>query len=140
MVVLTVRPLRRRVGPSLMSVVAAFGLGAVLLGLTGSYVVAFAALLVMGGADAVSVFIRSNIVPLATPEDMRGRVLAVEYVFIGGSNELGGFKSGVAGAVLGVAGAVVFGGVGALVVVAIWWAAFPELRNIDRFAEVRPNT
>ena len=138
MVALTMRPLRRRVGPSLMAVVAAFGVGAVVLGLTRAYAVAFAALLVMGAADAVSVFIRSTLVPLATPEEMRGRVMAVEYVFIGGSSELGAFKSGVAGAVLGVAGAVVFGGAGTLAVVAIWWFAFGELRAIDRFAEVRP--
>ena len=140
MVVLSVRPLRRRVGPSLMGVVAAFGMGAIMLGLTRSYSVAFVALLVMGAADSVSVFVRSNLVPLATPEEMRGRVLAVEYVFIGGSSELGAFKSGVAAALLGVAGAVVFGGVGTLAVVAIWWSAFPELRTIDRFAEVRPET
>ena len=138
MVALSVRPLRRRVGPSLMAVVAAFGVGVVVLGLTRSYIVAFAALLVVGGADAVSVVIRSTIVPLATPEEMRGRVMAVEYVFIGGSSDLGAFKSGVAGALLGVAGAVVLGGVGTLAVVAIWWLAFPELRNIDRYAEVTP--
>ena len=138
MVALAVRPLRRRVGPSLLGVVAAFGVGAIVLGLTGSFIVAFAALLVMGGADAVSVFIRSTLVPLATPEDMRGRVMAVEYVFIGGSSELGAFKSGVVGAVLGVAGAVVFGGVGAVAVVAVCWVVYPELRGIDRFAEVRP--
>ncbi len=139
MVALAVRPLRRRVGPSLLAVVAAFGVGAVVLGLTRVYVVAFAALAVMGAADAVSVFIRSALVPLATPEEMRGRVMAVEYVFIGGSSELGAFKSGVAGAVLGVAGAVVFGGVGTLAVVAIWWFAFGELRSIDRFTEARPD-
>ena len=124
----------------MMGVVAAFGMGAIMLGLTRSYSVAFVALLVMGAADSVSVFVRSNLVPLATPEEMRGRVLAVEYVFIGGSSELGAFKSGVAAALLGVAGAVVFGGVGTLAVVAIWWSAFPELRTIDRFAEVRPET
>jgi len=139
MIALSVRPLRRRVGTSLMAVVAAFGMGAVVLGLTRLYVVAFAALLVMGAADAVSVFIRSALVPLATPEEMRGRVMAVEYVFIGGSSELGAFKSGVAGAVLGAAGAVVFGGAGALAVVAIWWFAFGELRSIDRFEEARPD-
>lgn len=138
--VLAVRPLRRRVGPLLMLAVAVFGLGTILLGLTHSYVVAFAALLVLGGADSVSVFIRSTLVPLATPEAMRGRVMAVEYVFVGGSNELGGFESGVAAAVLGVAGSVVFGGVGTLVVVAAWWWLFPELRSIDRFAQVRPDT
>ena len=140
MAALSVRPIRRRVGPSLIAVVAAFGVGAVVLGLTRSFIVAFAALLVMGGSDAVSVVIRSTIVPLATPEEVRGRVMAVEYVFIGGSSELGAFKSGVAGALLGVAGAVVLGGVGTLAVVAIWWLAFPELRHIDRYAEVSPAT
>ena len=140
MAALSVRPIRRRVGPTLIAVVAAFGVGAVVLGLTRSFIVAFAALLVMGGADAVSVVIRSTIVPLATPEEVRGRVMAVEYVFIGGSSELGAFKSGVAGALLGVAGAVVLGGVGTLAVVAIWWLAFPELRHIDRYAEVSPAT
>ena len=140
MAALSVRPIRRRVGPSLIAVVAAFGVGAVVLGLSRSFIVAFAALLVMGGTDAVSVVIRSTIVPLATPEEVRGRVMAVEYVFIGGSSELGAFKSGVAGALLGVAGAVVLGGVGTLAVVAIWWLAFPELRHIDRYAEVSPAT
>ena len=140
MVVLSVRPLQRRVGPALLAAVATFGVGTIVLGLTHSYIVAFVALLVLGGADAVSIFVRGTIVPLATPEEMRGRVLAVEYVFIGGSNELGAFESGVAGALLGVAGAVVFGGVGTLAVVAIWWFLFPELRSIDRFAEVHPDT
>ena len=140
MVVLSVRPLQRRVGPLLMAVVAVFGVGTIVLGLARSYIVAFAALMVLSGADSVSIFIRSTIVPLATPEEMRGRVLAVEYVFIGGSNELGAFESGVAGALLGVAGAVVFGGVGTLAVVAVWWLAFPELRSINRFAEVCPDT
>ncbi len=140
MVVLSVRPLQRRVGPSLLAAVGVFGVGTIVLGLTRSYVVAFIALLVLGGADAVSIFIRGTVVPLATPEEMRGRVLAVEYVFIGGSNELGAFESGVAGALLGVAGAVIFGGVGTLAVVAIWWMAFPELRSIDRFVEVSPDT
>ena len=139
MLTLSVRPLQRRVGPSLLGSVALFGVGTIALGLTRSYVIAFVALLVLGGADAVSIFVRGTIVPLATPEEMRGRVLAVEYVFIGGSNELGGFRSGVTAALLGVAGAVVFGGAGTLAVVAIWWLVFPELRRIDRFIEVRPD-
>ena len=139
MVVMAVRPLSRRVGPMLMLMVGVFGVGTIVLGVTRSYVVAFAALLVLSGADAVSVFIRSTVVPLSTPEEMRGRVLAVEYVFIGGSNELGAFESGVAGALLGVAGAVVLGGVGTLAVVAVWWLAFPELRSMDRFSQVRPD-
>ena len=140
MLALSVRPLQRRVGPTLLAAVGLFGVGTIALGLTRSYVVAFIALMVLGGADAVSIFIRGTVVPLATPEEMRGRVLAVEYVFIGGSNELGAFESGVAGALLGVVGAVVFGGVGTLAVVAIWWVIFPELRRIDRFVEVRPDT
>ena len=139
MLALSVRPLQRRIGPSLLGSVALFGVGTIALGLTRSYIVAFVALLVLGGADAVSIFVRGTIVPLATPEEMRGRVLAVEYVFIGGSNELGGFRSGVTAALLGVAGAVVFGGVGTLAVVAAWWMLFPELRRIDRFSEVRPD-
>ena len=140
MVTMAVRPLRQRVGPVLMLVVAIFGAGTIVLGLTRSYVVAFAALLVLSAADSISVFIRSTLVPLATPEAMRSRVMAVEYVFIGGSNEIGAFESGVAGAVLGIAGAVVFGGVGTLVVVAVWWLLFPELRSIDRVERVRPDT
>ena len=140
MLALSVRPLQRRVGPWLLGSVALFGVGTIALGMTRSYLVAFVALLVLGGADAVSIFVRGTIVPLATPEEMRGRVLAVEYVFIGGSNELGGFRSGVTAALLGVAGAVVFGGVGSLAVVAAWWLMFPELRRIDRFSEVRPDS
>ena len=140
MAVLAVRPLTRRVGPTLMAAVAMFGLGTIALGLTGSYAVAFIALLVLSGADSVSVFVRSTLVPLATPENMRGRVMAVEYTFVGASNELGAFESGVAGALLGVAGAVVFGGLGTLAVVAVWWMLFPELRGIDRFNQVRPET
>ncbi|MXW96214.1 MAG: MFS transporter [Acidimicrobiaceae bacterium] len=140
MLTLSVRPFQRRVGPALLGSVALFGVGTIVLGLTRSYVVAFVALLVLGGADAVSIFVRGTIVPLATPEEMRGRVLAVEYVFIGGSNELGGFRSGVTAALLGVAGAVVFGGAGTLAVVAAWWMVFPELRRIDHFSEVRPDT
>jgi hypothetical protein len=81
----------------------------------------------------VSVFVRATLVPLVTPEDRRGRVLAVENVFIGASNELGAFESGVAGQLLGPAGATVLGGVGTLVVAGSWWFAFPALRDVDRF-------
>ena len=137
---LAVRPLRGHVGRVMMAAVGVFGLGTVMLGLTRSFVVALAALIVLSGADSVSVFVRSTLVPLATPESMRGRVMAVEYVFVGASNELGAFESGVAGGLLGVAGAVVFGGVGTLVVVVAWWLLFPELRSIDRFVQVRPDT
>ena len=90
----------------------------------------------LAGADAVSVFIRATIVPLATPDHMRGRVMAVENVFIGASNELGAFESGVAGSLLGVGPAVTLGGVLTLGVVGVWWFLFPPLRDIDRFEDI----
>ena len=127
------RPLTRRVGRTLLVVVALFGLGTIVLGLTTHYAVAFVAMLLLSGADAVSVFIRATLVPLVTPASKRGRVLAVENVFIGGSNELGAFESGVAGQVLGAAGAVVLGGIATILIAAGWWIWFPALRDVDTF-------
>jgi len=130
---LTVRPVRRRVGRTLLVAVALFGLGTVVLGATTNFVVAFVALIALSGADSVSVFIRATLVPLVTPRDKRGRVLAVEGVFIGASNELGAFESGVVGQLLGPAVAIVLGGAACLGVAALWWVLFPPLRNVDRF-------
>ncbi len=135
-VVLAVRPVRRRIGRTLLVVVAVFGVATIVFGFTRNYVVAFAALLVLSGADAISVFIRATLVPLATPDHMRGRVMAVENVFIGASNELGAFESGLAGTWLGIGPAVVLGGALTLGVVGLWWLLFPALRNIDRFEDV----
>lgn len=135
--ILSVKPIRRHVGLVLFGVVGVFGLATIVLGLTTSYVVAAAALVVLSAADAVSMFIRATIVPLASPEEMRGRVLAVENVFIGGSNELGALESGVTASWFGLAWAVVFGGVGTLVVVGVSFFAFPALRNVDRFEDLR---
>jgi len=98
-----------------------------------TFTLAFVAMAVLSGADAVSVFIRSTLVPLATPFDKRGRVLAVESVFIGASNELGAFESGVAGQLIGISGAVVLGGAATLVVAGAYAVAFPVLRKLDRF-------
>ena len=137
--VLAVRPVRRHVGRTLLVAVAVFGVATIVLGVTASYAVAFGALLVLAGADAVSVFIRATIVPLATPDHMRGRVMAVENVFIGASNELGAFESGVAGSVLGVGPAVWLGGALTLGVVGTWTTVFPALRAIDRFEDVSPD-
>jgi predicted MFS family arabinose efflux permease len=137
---LALRPIRQRVGRTLLAVVAVFGLGTIALGLTTSFVVALVAMAVLSGADAISMFIRSTLVPLVTPPAARGRVLAVENIFIGASNQAGDFESGVAGAVFGASGAIVLGGIGTLVVAAAWWVLFPALRDIDRFptrAEVR---
>jgi predicted MFS family arabinose efflux permease len=130
---LVLRPVRRRVGKVLLGVVATFGLATILLGLTTSFGVALVAMAVLSGADAVSVFIRSTLVPLVTPAAARGRVLAVENIFIGASNEAGDFESGVAGAAFGASAAVVLGGIGTLVVAAAWWVLFPRLRDIDAF-------
>jgi len=136
---LTIRPLRRRVGPTLFVVVAIFGLATIGLGLTTSYAVAFAMMLVMSAADSVSVNIRSTLGPLVTPDEVRGRVLAVENLFIGASNELGAFESGVAGQLLGASGAVVFGGAATLVVAAAWALLFPALRRVERFEDLSPD-
>jgi len=133
---MAIRPVRHRIGHTLFVVVAIFGAATIVFGATTSYVVAFVALIVLSGADAISVFIRSTIVPLATPDHMRGRVMAVENVFIGASNELGAFESGVASTLIGVGPAVVLGGVLTLVVVGVFWPLFPPLRDIDRFDDV----
>ncbi len=130
---LAFRPVRRRVGVTLLLAVAAFGVGTIALGLTTSFAIAFVALAVLSAADAISVFIRATLVPLITPDDKRGRVLAVEMVFIGASNELGGFESGVAAQLLGTPAAVVLGGACTLAVAVGWWWLFPSLRRVDRF-------
>jgi MFS family permease len=132
-VALATRPLQRHLGRALFFVVALFGVATIVLGATHVYAVAFIAMLVLSGADSVSVFIRVTLVPLVTPPSKRGRVLAVENVFIGASNELGAFESGVAGQLLGPAGAIVLGGVATLGVATAWTALFPDLRDVDRF-------
>ncbi|MEY4606451.1 MAG: hypothetical protein RLY45_1211 [Actinomycetota bacterium] len=135
-VALAARPVSRRVGRTLLWAVAVFGLGTVVLGLTRSYAVAFAALVVLSAADMVSVFIRGSIVPLVTPDDKRGRVLAVENVFIGASNELGAFESGMVAQAVGTPATVVGGGIATVVIVGVFWVAFPPLRNVDRFDDL----
>jgi MFS family permease len=130
---LAVRPVHRLVGRWLLAAVAVFGVATIVLGVTRTYAVAFVAMLVLAGADAISVFIRATLVPLVTPIEKRGRVLAVESVFIGASNELGAFESGVAGQILGAPGAVVLGGAATLAVALGWSRAFPALRDVDEF-------
>jgi predicted MFS family arabinose efflux permease len=134
--VLAARPVRRHVGNTLLMVVAVFGFFTVVLGVTRNYALAFLALVVLSAADMVSVFIRGSLVPLVTPDEKRGRVLAVESVFIGASNELGAFESGMVAQAVGTSATVIGGGVATLAVVGIWWFAFPSLRKIDRFEEL----
>ncbi|MEM8906167.1 MAG: MFS transporter, partial [Actinomycetota bacterium] len=126
---LAARPVRRRVGPTLLAVVAVFGAFHVTLGITTNYAVAFVSLMIAAGADMVSMTIRSTLVPLATPETQLGRVSAVEGVFIGASNELGAFESGVAARWLGVPWAVAGGGLVTVAIAAGFAAFVPTLRR-----------
>jgi MFS family permease len=134
--VLTQFPLQRRVGWRLFMAVGLFGVAAICFGLSRHYWLSFAVLLVLGAADMVSVYIRGTLVPLATPDALRGRVVAVEAVFIGASNELGMFVAGSGAALLGAVSAVLVGGSLTLVVTLVWSTLFPALREVDRFTEL----
>ena len=133
---LSIKPLRRNVGKALLLAVGIFGIGTIVLGTTHTYWIAFAAVLILSAADMVSVFIRGTIVPLVTPDSKRGRVSAVENVFIGATNELGAFESGAASQAFGTPAAVIGGGVATLGVVAVWWFGFKPLRDIDMFSDL----
>ena len=137
-VLLAVRPVRRRVGPTLFAAVAAYGVLTVIFGLSESFALSLVALVLLAGADMVSLFIRATLGPLLTPPELRGRVGAVERVFMGASNELGAFESGVAAALVGAVPAVVIGGAMSIVVAAIWAWRFPVLRRVDRFEDIEP--
>jgi len=135
-VFLAVKPLRRHIGRGLLLAVLVFGVSTVVLGLTRSYLIAFLALVVLSSADMVSVFIRASLVPLVTPDEKRGRVMAVENVFIGASNELGAFESGIVAQAVGTPATVVGGGVATIVIVGVWWLGFPSLRRVQRFEDL----
>lgn len=137
-IALSFRPVQRNIGRVLLFVVGIFGGATVALGLTRNYALAFVSLAVLSGADMVSMVIRSTLVPLATPDDKRGRVFAVEMLFIGASNELGAFESGVAAAVIGTGAAVASGGLATIAIVGLWWVFFPALRDVDRYEDL-PN-
>ena len=130
--VLTRWPLRRKVGRSMMLAVALFGLCMVVFGLSHSFMLSLLALAISGSADTVSVVVRQTLVQLETPDEMRGRVSAVNSVFIGASNQLGEFESGATAALLGPVGSVVLGGIGTLLVAALWTRSFPSLARRDR--------
>jgi len=131
-IVMAHRPLRRRAGIAMLWSVASFGALTIVFGVSRSLAVSLVALLLLGATDMVSVIIRAILVQLATPDEMRGRVNAVDMIFIGVSNELGEFESGLTAHWFGTVPAVVLGGVGTLIVIAIWAWAFPELRNADQ--------
>jgi hypothetical protein len=131
-------PVRRRAGPTLFVVVAGFGACMVVFGLSREMWLSMLALALAGAFDLVSVVLRSTILPLVTPDELRGRVNAVEMVFISGSNELGAFESGVAAALIGAAPAVIVGGIATIAVAGVWWKLFPALAKVDRLDELRP--
>jgi MFS family permease len=131
-------PIRRHAGRKLFLAVAGFGVCMVVFGLSRQMWLSMLALALGAGLDMVSVVLRSTILPLVTPDELRGRVNAVEMVFISGSNELGAFESGVAAALIGAVPAVVLGGVATVVVAGVWWKLFPSLARVDRLDELRP--
>jgi MFS family permease len=131
-VLIATRPIQRKAGLVMFAGVAVFGAATVVFALSRWLALSVAALVVLGAADMLSVYVRQSLVQIATPDAMRGRVAAVSSLFIGASNELGEFESGVAARILGPIGAAVFGGVGALVVTGVWAKLFPELRKADR--------
>lgn len=131
------RPLRGRVGATMLWCVAGFGVFTIVFGLSRSMVVSLLALALVGATDMVSVVIRGTLVQLATPDEMRGRVNAIDMLFIGTSNEFGQFESGITAQWFGTVPAVVLGGIGTLVVITIWAWRFPELRQADQITGVQ---
>jgi len=133
------RPLQRKVGRTLYFCVAAFGLATICFGLSRNLALSLVALFALGGFDMVSVVIRMTLVQLWTPDVLRGRVSAIENIFIGASNELGAFESGAMAAWLGAEASVVIGGLATLAVIATWAVGFPQLRRLDRLAAPSPD-
>jgi MFS family permease len=133
-------PIRRRAGMTMLFCVAGFGVFTIAFGVSRSLIASLLVLFLLGASDMVSVIIRATLVQLATPDEMRGRVNAVDMLFIGVSNELGEFESGLTAQWFGTVPAVVLGGIGTLVVIALWTWLFPELRNADQLtgAEFAP--
>ncbi len=138
-VVLARWPVQRHAGPWLMGSVAAFGVAMGVFGLSGNLLLSLAALAASGAADMVSVVIRQSLVQLETPDAMRGRVSAVNSIFIGASNQLGEFESGATAAWFGAVGSVVGGGVATLAVVGAWMRLFPTLAQRDRLVAAPPD-
>lgn len=136
-VLLAFRPIRRHAGTKMLLCVGLFGLATVAFGLSHSFLLSLVALTVIGAADMVSVVVRMTLEQLATPPEMRGRVSAVNMVFVGASNELGELESGTLARLIGTVPTVVVGGLGTIAVVLLWGWLFPELRAVDRLEDTR---
>lgn len=133
---LSYRPLQQRVGLAMFVGVALFGVANLVFALSTWFWVSFLALLVAGAADMISVYVRTTLIQLATPDEMRGRVSAVNMLFIGSSNELGEFRAGLSAAWFGTVAAAVLGGLSTLVIAGLWAGRYESLRRISRFDEV----
>src|SRR5579859_6660408 len=130
------KPLRGRAGPTLLWAVAGFGVFTIIFGISRNLTLSLIALLLLGASDMISVIIRATLTQLATPDQMRGRVTAVDMIFIGTSNEFGQFESGVTAQWFGTVPAVILGGVGTLAVIVLWAWWFPELRQAGALHEI----
>jgi MFS family permease len=137
-IMLARRPLQQRAGPTLLVVVAVFGLCMVVFGLSRWFALSIAALAIAGFVDMISINIRSTTVGLITPNELRGRVNAVEMVFISASNELGAFESGAVAALIGTVTSVVAGGIATIALAASWTRLFPALARLGRLQDLRP--
>ncbi len=133
---LTHWPIKQQVGARMFAAVAIFGIATIVFGLSTWFPVSLIALFVLGATDMVSVNIRSSLIQLSTPDTMRGRVSAVSMLFIGASNELGEFESGITAALMGTVPAVIVGGIGTLIVVGAWMKLFPPLLKVNKFSDV----
>lgn len=131
------RPFRSRAGTTMLWCVGGFGAFTVLFGVSRSLILSMVALMLVGSMDMVSVVVRSTLVQLATPDEMRGRVSAVEMIFIGASNEIGQFESGLTAQWFGTVPAVILGGVGTLIITGLWAWSFPEIRRVEQLSSVQ---
>lgn len=132
------RPIRRHAGKMMLACVAIFGVATIVFAYSRNFWLSLAALFVVGASDMVSVVVRSIVVQIATPPEMRGRVAAVNFIFVGASNELGEFESGVTAQWFGAVRAAALGGLATCLVVATWAGLFPSLRNVDKLDDIGP--
>ena len=132
-IVLSRHPIERHIGHKMFAVVAVYGLATIVFGISTWFPLSLLALAVLGASDAVSIVVRFSLVQIETPDAMRGRVSAINYLFVGSSNTLGDFRAGANAEGLGAVASVLIGGIGSLAVAAIWMLLFPDLRRIDRY-------
>jgi len=132
-------PIRRRTGPILLVSTAVFGLATIAFGLSHSIALSIVSLIIIGASDMISVYVRSSVIQLLTPDHIRGRVSALNMIFIGASNELGEFRAGSVASLTGTITAIVIGGIGSIAVAGLWGRFFPALRQLGALDQVKPD-